>query len=100
MTIDPKNVIGSGQWNTERAKEYKKVFGISSEHSLELTHYSNNSRHMRDDDDYHFVEKDKNGDVVAFYEAWHHMSTPRSFSASSGYKKFSPERELNEQINR
>ncbi|CDQ48270.1 Putative uncharacterized protein [Vibrio anguillarum] len=53
---------------------------------------------MRDDDDYSFVEKDQDGNVVALYEAWHHMSTPKSFSASSGYKKLSPEGEVIEQV--
>ncbi|EHH2556870.1 hypothetical protein J7X27_004511 [Vibrio parahaemolyticus] len=100
MTIDPKYVTGSEEWNADRANEYRKVFGISSDNTLELTGYSNNTRHMRDDDDYSFVEKDQEGNVVALYEAWHHMSTPKSFSASSGYKKFSPEGELIEQVGR
>ncbi|MFH0235500.1 hypothetical protein ACGRPC_18975 [Vibrio diabolicus] len=98
MAIDPEYVIGSEQWNTDRANEYRKVFGIPSENTLELTNYSNNSRHMRDDDDYSFVEKDQDGNVVALYEAWHHMSTPKSFSASSGYKKLSPKGEVIEQV--
>ncbi|CAH8187893.1 hypothetical protein [Vibrio aestuarianus] len=100
MTIDPKYVTGSEEWNADRANEYRKVFGISSDNTLELTGYSNSTRHMRDDDDYSFVEKDQEGNVVARYEAWHHMSTPKSFSASSGYKKFSPEGELIEQVGR
>lgn len=99
MTINPKYVIGSEQWNADRADEYRKVFGIPSENTLELTNYFNNSRHMRDDDDYSFVEKDQDGNVIALYEAWHHMSTPKSFSASSGYKKLTPEGELIEQGN-
>ncbi|EIZ0312235.1 hypothetical protein ACSTJP_01470 [Vibrio parahaemolyticus] len=99
MTIDPRSVIGSEQWNADRASEYRTVFGISNENTLELTNYSNNSRHMRDDDEYSFVEKDQDGNVVARYEAWHRMSTPRSFSASSGYRKLSPEGELIEQVN-
>ncbi|PNH84138.1 hypothetical protein C1M56_20650 [Vibrio diazotrophicus] len=98
MTIHPKYVVGSEQWNNDRANEYRKVFGIPSGNKLELTNYSNNSRHMREDDDYSFVEKDQDGKVVALYEAWHHMSTPKSFSASSGYKKLSPEGELLEQV--
>ena len=100
MTMDPKNVIGSEQWNADRATEYRTVFKVASEHSLELTSYSNNNRHMRDDDDYSFIEKGSNQEVVATYEAWHHMSTPKSFSASSGYRKFSPNGELIEEVNR
>ncbi|MCR3958628.1 hypothetical protein NUK42_07690 [Aeromonas veronii] len=94
MAIDPRCVIGSEEWSIDRANEYREVFGIPGGHSLELTSYSNNSRHMRDDDDYSFVEKDESGTIVARYDAWHHMSTPKSFTASTGYKKYSPDGEL------
>lgn len=80
MAIALKYVVGSEQWNAGHESEYRKVFGISSKNTLELTNYSNDSRHTRDDDGYSFVEKDQNVNAVAPYEAWHHMSTPKSFS--------------------
>ena len=98
MAIDPRCVIGSEEWNTDRANEYRKIFGIHENNTLKLTSYSNNDRHMRDDDDYSFVEKDQDGNVIAIYEAWHHMSTPKSFSVSSGYKKFTPDGVLIEEV--
>lgn len=54
---------------------------------------------MRYDDDDSFIEKDSSQQVVATYDAWHHMPTPKSFSASSEYRKFSPDGELIEEVN-
>ena len=88
---DSRLVFGTEEWNREREKEYQKYLNIPDSHSLELTNYSRNTKHSRDDDEFEFIEKDGNGEVIAMYEAWHLMSIYPPHTPSRGYKKCNPE---------
>ena len=97
MSIDPRFKVGSDEWNSDRANEYRKLLNISDENIFELKSYNRNTRHSRDDDEYEFIEKNAKGDVVAIYEAWHRMSIYPPHTPNHGYKKLSPDGKFIEQ---
>lgn len=62
---------------------------VVSGNRLVCTDTKRSQRHGQDNDDDYFDEVDSEGNIVAKYHTWHHMSTfPPQNIISQGWKKF------------